>query len=78
VVDLRGYAWRYRALGMAFPGDSPEALGEELKTVLSYAGRFDAQGALPACLLPVLHVPPALPARWERAGLGFARGCAAG
>ncbi len=46
MVDLRGYAWRYRALGMAFPGDSPEALGEELKTVLSYAGRFGAQGAL--------------------------------
>ncbi len=45
VVDLRRAAWRYRALGLAFPGEALEALGEELKTLLGYCGRLDSQGA---------------------------------
>ena len=44
-VDLRRAAWRYRALGLAFPGEALEALGEELKTLLGYCGRLDGQGA---------------------------------
>jgi hypothetical protein len=43
-VDLRRAAWRCRALGLAFPGESLEALGEELQTLLGYCGRLDGQG----------------------------------